>query len=887
MGCYQSKNNSPSDKTTAEGNFLRFRSGSQQIMPIEIPERIMSSRRSVRIGEDRSNEGETELLAGEIQSITKNPKDYEMISKSLSKSFLFNSLSEESLNSIIEEFKLYKFSSKTIIFNQGLFGQNFFIINSGRVEVIVNGVVKKILTKGEHFGELALLHDSNRTASIKTIEQSSFWTLARGSFKKMIVSINLKKFEENVSFMKNVELFSSFSQSQKDVILSLMVTQDFNDGDQIVHEGDPGDLLYIIQRGTVSCSKEGKEIRRLEKGEFFGEHALIYNTPRTATVVAIGRCTMLSLCRNDLVSAFGSQLQQIIYKNTLIISIENSKAFRTLSKAQIDSLCSKIKVTLFNFEDVVIPKGSPKKDSIYFILKGCLKTSEQTYGLYRIIGDSSAMRESGSFWKEDFKADCHSYIGIISKNDLELAIGGKIKSIKTQNEVIKVMKKVNIFRNLPLAKLRGLANIVKVKRYKKDSKIFVEGEIGETFYIVKDGQVEIFRGSTSIRVITKLDYFGERSIILDERRTATVVAKSRVSLWTLAEKDFLSIIDESIRKQLLIRILLQNDRIELKELLFIKELGKGMFGNVFLVNCTSNNSFYALKTVNKEKAKQYEIYENLVQERKILLQVDHPFIVKLVKTFKDPSRLYFLMEFIEGQDLFDTIRSIGILNSDSARFYISCIVLILENLHEQKIIYRDLKPENIMIDKEGYPKLIDFGTAKIIESRTFTLVGTPHYMAPEIIKGSGYGFQADVWSLGIMLYEFVCGGVPFGENEEDPYRIYSIVLDNRLKFPNFLQIKKHKELIEKLLDSNPAHRYSTENIKADPWFSNTPWESLLCKKISPPHKPKLQNLSQAHQQALKSTKSLKAVIQEHESLDRPTANQSDLPPAPENWDIDF
>ena len=887
MGCHKSKCKSNSEKNTIEGSYVKVRSGSQQIVPFDYPERLASSRRSVRIVEDRYSKDETELVSGEIQPIKKTAKDYELISKSLSSSFLFNSLSEESMMSIIEEFKLYKFPPRTIVFNQGLYGQNFFIISSGRVEVIVNGTVKKILTKGEYFGELALLHDSTRTASIKTIEQSYFWTLARNSFKKIIISLNSKKFEENANFMKNVELFASFSQSQKDVILSLMVTQDFNDGEKIVLEGDPGDLLYIIQRGTVSCSKEGKEIRRLQKGDFFGEQALIYNTPRTATVTAIGRCTLLSLCRQDLVSAFGSHLQQIIYKNTLIISIEKSSAFKSLSKNQVDSLCSKIKVSHFNLGETVIPKDSPKKSSVFFVLKGCIKTSKQSYGLYRIIGDSSAMRESKSTWKEDFKADCYSDIGIITKADLELAIGGRIKSVKTQNEVIQVMKKVNIFRNLPLPKLQNLANVVKVKRFKQDSKVFEEGDVGESFYIVKDGHVEILRGSISIRVISKFDFFGERSIILDEKRTATVIARSKVSLWTLSKKDFLSIIDENIRKQLLVRILLQNDRIELKDLLFIKTLGKGMFGNVFLVNCKSNNSFYALKTVNKEKANQHEIYENLVQERKILLQVDHPFIVKLVKTFKDSSRLYFLMEFVEGQDLFDTIRSIGILNNDSSKFYISCIVLILEHLHEQKIIYRDLKPENIMVDKEGYPKLIDFGTAKVIESRTFTLVGTPHYMAPEIIKGAGYGFQADMWSLGIMLYEFVCGGVPFGENEEDPYRIYSMILEYNIKYPSHVQVKKHKDVITKMLDSNPAHRYSTENIKTDPWFGTVPWEALLCKKIRAPYQPRAQNLSQAVQAALKSSKRLSLTIQEHESADLSSSPRHSLPKPPLDWDVDF
>ena len=887
MGCHKSKSKITSEKNTIEGSYVKVRSGSQQIVPIDIHERFTSSRRSVRIVEDRYSKDETELAEGEIQPTKKTAKDYELISKSLSSSFLFNSLSEESMMSIIEEFKLYKFSSRTTVFNQGLYGQNFFIISSGRVEVIVNSAVKRILTKGEYFGELALLHDSTRTASIKTIEQSYFWTLTRNSFKKIIISLNSKKFEDNEKFIKNVELFASFSQSQKDIILSLMVTQDFNDGEKIVLEGDPGDLLYIIQRGTVICSKEGKDIRRLEKGDFFGEQALIYNTTRTATVTAIGRCTLLSLCRQDLVSAFGSHLQHIIYKNTLIISIEKSKAFKSLSKGQVDSLCSKIKVVHFNIGEIVIAEGSFKKDSVYFVLKGCIKTSKLAYGIYRIIGDSSVMRESNSTWKEDFKADCYSDIGIISKADLEISIGGRIKGVKTQNEVINVMKKVNIFRNLPLVKLQNLANIVKVKKYKNDSKIFEEGDIGETFYIIKDGRVEILRGSNSIRIITKFDYFGERSIILDEKRTATVIARSRVSLWTLSKKDFLSIIDENIRKQLLLRILLQNDRIELKELFFIKMLGKGMFGNVFLVNCRSNNSFYALKTVSKEKADQHEIYENLVQERKILLQVDHPFIVKLVKTFKDSSRLYFLMEFVEGQDLFDTIRSIGILNNDSSKFYISCIILILEHLNEQKIIYRDLKPENIMIDKEGYPKLIDFGTAKIIESRTFTLVGTPHYMAPEIIKGSGYGFQADMWSLGIMLYEFVCGGVPFGENEEDPYRIYSMILEYKIKYPSYLQIKKHKEIIEKMLDSNPVHRYSTENIKTDPWFSSVPWEGLLCKKIRPPYQPKSQNLGQVVQEALKSSKTLNSSIQEQESIEKPKKIQQKCPPPPLDWDLDF
>ena len=99
------------------------------------------------------------------------------------------------------------------------------------------------------------------------------------------------------------------------------------------------------------------------------------------------------------------------------------------------------------------------------------------------------------------------------------------------------------------------------------------------------------------------------------------------------------------------------------------------------------------------------------------------------------------------------------------------------------MIHRDLKPENIMITPNGYPKLIDFGSAKIVTDRTYTILGTPHYMAPEVILGQSYDSSVDMWSLGIMLYEFLCGGVPFGENVEDAYKVYELVLTGKLEYP--------------------------------------------------------------------------------------------------------
>ena len=169
--------------------------------------------------------------------------------------------------------------------------------------------------------------------------------------------------------------------------------------------------------------------------------------------------------------------------------------------------------------------------------------------------------------------------------------------------------------------------------------------------------------------------------------------------------------------------------------------------------------------------------DNLELEKSILLRVDHPFIVKLVKTLKDQKYIYYLMDYLKGIELFYVIRDIGILNKSQAQFYIGSLMLAINYLHERKFIFRDIKPENIIVLENGFIKLIDFGTAKEIKDKTKSIIGTPQYMAPEVILGDNYSLEIDYWSLGVCLYEFCCGILPFGENEEDPTNIYMSVLN--------------------------------------------------------------------------------------------------------------
>ena len=771
-----------------------------------------------------------------------------------------------------------------MVFSQNSPAKNFYIVAAGRVEVIVNGKVKKVISKGEQFGELALLHDSLRTATVTTVDKTLLWVLSREAFRTAVQSISNKKYEENKQFIESIPIFQNFTASQKEILLSMIVSHEFSDGKKIVVEGDPGNMLYIIKSGSVSCSKAGQEIRKLGPGDFFGEQALLYNTQRTATVSALGKVTLLSLGREDLVIALGTYLQQIIYRNTQRIAIEKSKALKILTKSQIEASIGQMKIQTYQSGQVVIGAGTRKGISIFIVLKGSLKSGNKFLGIYSCIGDEEVFSNSKGKWEENWEADIESDIAILTKEDLEIALGNPLGMISTQNELLAVLQRVHLLRALPMHKLEALVTALKIYEFRDGDAIFSEGDEGNSFYIIKEGQVEILKGGISIRFITKHDFFGERSIILNESRTATVIARGNAICWHLSKADFLSLIDEGIRKQLTKRMELQNDKIDLSELTIVKLLGKGMFGNVFLTFSSTEKVCYALKTVQRNKISAYDIYDNIVLERKILLQVDHPLIIKLVKTFKDDARLYFLMEYVQGMDLFDALRELNLLNNDNSRFYISCMMLMFEHLHERNIIYRDLKPENVMIDLEGYPKLIDFGTAKILKTRTYSIVGTPHYMAPEVIKGTGYGLSADIWSIGVILYEFVCGCVPFGEEEEDPFKIYNKIMDRVLKYPSYISSNKVKPIIEKMLDSNPAMRGSIKVLKEHPWFHGINWDGVLGKQLKPPFIPRAENLA-ASMQKNRTSGTLQDIIAETEDKNIEQVSKRKLPPA--QWDEEF
>jgi len=279
--------------------------------------------------------------------------------------------------------------------------------------------------------------------------------------------------------------------------------------------------------------------------------------------------------------------------------------------------------------------------------------------------------------------------------------------------------------------------------------------------------------------------------------------------------------------------------LDLKALEIKDTLGTGSFGRVRLVKVLSDGKFFALKILKKSEVIYLKQVEHVKTEKKILDEIEHPYIVNMCGSFMDDKNLYLLLEYIIGGEFFSHLRKAGRFPNDTSVFYSGQVALVFEYLHGLSILYRDLKPENLLLDSQGHCKVTDFGFAKKVEYRTWTLCGTPEYLAPEIILSKGHGKAVEWWALGILMYEMLAGYPPF--YDEDPLGIYQKILEGKIKFPWHFD-RHSKDLIKKLLTADLTKRLGNlkagaDDVKKHKWFTNLQWDALYKREVSAPIKP--------------------------------------------------
>mmetsp|Transcript_39476 Transcript_39476/g.100885 ORF Transcript_39476/g.100885 Transcript_39476/m.100885 type:complete len:385 (+) Transcript_39476:646-1800(+) len=274
-------------------------------------------------------------------------------------------------------------------------------------------------------------------------------------------------------------------------------------------------------------------------------------------------------------------------------------------------------------------------------------------------------------------------------------------------------------------------------------------------------------------------------------------------------------------------------------------IGQGAFGKVFLVTKRDSGEVFAMKVMRKDKILERDHGEYIKAEREVLTAVVHPYIVTLQYSFQTSSKIYLLLDFINGGHLFFQLFREGIFTEDLARLYTAEIVLAITHLHKCGFVHRDLKPENILLDSEGHVKVTDFGLAKKNvdddTGRTNSYIGTVEYMAPEIITGSGHGKSVDWWSVGILLYEMLAGVPPFRAKTQAALK--KQIISGKLKFPKYLS-SQALNILKALLNRDVKKRLGygqngSEDVMKHQFFKSIHWGRLENRDVISPFRPQV------------------------------------------------
>ena len=702
-------------------------------------------------------------------------KDYNLLEDCLAEHFFLRALDNKSLKEIIKEMSLYYAKKGVTIFKQGASSGLFYILRQGSCNLILNGNVKRVIKKKEIFGDISLMYNTNRDYTVITNEECFMWTIEKRNFKKILEYITHITYDDTNKSVNNLALFQILNMGQKAKIVYDLYRETHLPGRPIYSKDELSNCMYIVKDGIVDIKDGKKVLKTLKEGDFFGDLSVIGQTNRFMDAEAREKTHLYSISVSNLEKIFGENFRTNYILSLIKIAFFKTKNFKNINFDFLDEIMKFFKFRFYIKQTEILRENDPKSKYIIIPIEGELIDSKDD----KIICNKNTMLFDEEIYNDDKTVLTHSIycspLCLVAKAKISEIIKSykcSLKDLVERSLLIEQLKGVGLFKNLSKDKLELIAKKIKTEKVANQENVITQGEEGSRFYIIKKGFVDILVNKKYIRTMNENEYLGERALFFKEPRSATARAHGDCEVYYLEKEDFEMVIEKNLKEYLIDRIYLQDDKITLNDLTYLITLGSGSFGNVTLVKSIKKNYLYAMKNISNKQILYNQLHKSLELERAILLKIDHPFIVKLVKTLKDDKFIYFLMDYIRGKELFSVIRDIGMLTKSQTLFYGASIMLAVKYLHQRKFVYRDIKPENVMVLENGYIKIIDFGTAKEIEDKTKTTMGTPHYMAPEMIMGTGYSFEVDYWAIGICMYEFICGEVPFGEVCEDTMEIY-------------------------------------------------------------------------------------------------------------------
>ena len=419
---------------------------------------------------------------------------------------------------------------------------------------------------------------------------------------------------------------------------------------------------------------------------------------------------------------------------------------------------------------------------------------------------------------------------------------------------------IYFFRGISIYKYIDIVNNIKIEKYKENDKIIKKSEKVEYVYFIKKGTLILNVDDEIIQEYHSGNSFGEIFIFDGKPAFGEITVADRKKegieneciLYKMSKSYFFELLSEpllNIRTKK--KLCLEDIEIFPKSLYYIATLHKGPTSNIYLVH--NKIYVYIMKAIFIDTFYQASAFEgkavrNVLNEKDASKLLDNPFLIKYVKTLKNQNWCFFISEFINGILLSEYIRMCKPFNNiEITRFYSACFMIMLEALKNLGLIHRDINHNNIILEKNGYPKLIDFSCCKkVLNGKASTLIGTPHFMAPEILKGYKYSYSCDYWSVGILIYFIFYGDYPFGNNINQPVDIYKEIINKDIEFKDCKKSEFYdselnlQKFIRCLLEKDENKRIDNLNeVKHLDFFKNVDFNKIKRQELKSPFIPKV------------------------------------------------
>lgn len=569
----------------------------------------------------------------------------------------------------------------------------------------------------------------------------------------------------------------------------------------------------------------------------------------------------------------------------LIDVVAHNILFKSCPREERDAIVEVFEKCVFEKDEFVIRKGE-KGDHFYVVDQGVCSAWDNGQKVGKVLDRGVCFGELALMYNQPRAIDIKAQTAVVLWRIERMSYKQIVLHFKQKRMSASLHMLQNISVNdcklgetLDMFELQTLVGALERESFDEGDVIIRQGSHGDHFYIIESGGVGVHKEdnlgkSEKVAVLNKGDYFGEKALLSEDLRAASIIAETRVECLTLSRQDFISLVgtvqeaaknltaggkglnaDGSPGKEGPVASAPKND-FALKDLSIgdfeidaAPVVGSGMFASIKVACHKPTGIHYAIKCQSKTQLVNHNLQDHVAKEidNHLNCSVSASNIAKLFGVFQDNHHIYHVIEYLEGGELYDYLSKNGTLDITKVRFYAACYLLALKEMHAKKIAYRDTKPENMCFDSQGYLKLVDFGMAKKMDhSKTFTICGTPDYIAPEVILVEGHNHAVDYWGLGILMFEMIKGHPPFHDSEDNAVNIYEKILENNidglLREGRKLFSKDLSNLITKLVCSSQTKRLGNTRKGVDgvlnhKWFNNINISQLSRGALQAPYLP--------------------------------------------------